>query len=940
MYRVLTCLAVEHNWWLVATAAVICLLSSYTVIDIGRHARAARGAARLTWIGAAGTAAGFGIWATHFIAMLAYDPGVVIGYDMAATFASLVVAILVTTAGLTVAILWVSRWSVPVGGGIVGLGVSSMHYLGMAAVQIPGRITWAPELVAASVLLGVALAAAALVVARRRQDVVGALHGTAILTLAICSLHFTGMGAITIAPDPSVAVAASIIAPQRLAAGISVVAGLLIGLALFTALMSRRARTTQAASERLFRILVEGVTDYAIYLLNPDGTVANWNEGARRAKGYAAEEIVGRHFACFHTESDRAAAKPQKALETALAEGRFEGEGWRLRKDGSRFWAHVVIDPIRDDAGKLIGFAKITRDITAQKADRIRIQETGRRLDLALSNMTQGLCLFDQGHQLVLFNKRLAEIFGLPEGRLATGMSFEQFLAAIAGSEDQARAMHHRHGVLAERLEPGMVTEEFGEGRTIAFAHRPIGDGSWVTTCEDVTERRRSEARIAHMARHDALTGLPNRIAFNDHLDAAMAGVKPGEKVAVFGIDLDRFKEINDLRGHAAGDIVLRTLSERMSATLQAGEFVARFGGDEFAAVKAYAADDDLMDFVQRIEACLFGRMVIDDFEIMPGASMGIALFPDDAVEHDQLVSNADLAMYRAKASISETVCFYEARMDEAVRIRRSLAKELWDGIEKNQFSLYYQVQKSVSTGETTGYEVLLRWHHPARGLVSPAEFIPIAEECGAILPLGEWVLRTACEEAAHWPHPYKIAVNLSAVQIGHGDFIAILSGALERSGLDPARLELEITESTIIADKERALHMLRRIKALGVTVAIDDFGTGYSSLETLRAFPFDKIKLDRTFMTEVETSQQAKAIIRAILALGRSLEVPVLAEGVETADQLALLAREGCDEAQGYLLGRPRPHSAIKELKAAAPVPTLVPAMDMAFDHPRAAVG
>ncbi|MCA0316483.1 MAG: EAL domain-containing protein [Proteobacteria bacterium] len=940
MFRVLTCLAVEHNWWLVALAAAVCITSSYSVIDIGRHARAAKGLARLYWIAAAAMASGFGIWATHFVAMLAYDPGVVIGYDTGLTLLSLVVAVLVTAAGLAVAILVRQRWAVAAGGGIVGLGVASMHYLGMAAVQIPGRIEWAADLVVASIVLGAALAAAALMAARRRQDLTGALHGTVLLTLAICSLHFTGMGAITILPDPATPVADSILAPERLAVGISIAAGILLGLGLFSMVMSRRARATQSARARLFRILVEGVTDYAIYLLNPDGTVANWNEGARRAKGYTADEIVGKHFACFHTERDRAAGKPQKALETALAEGRFEGEGWRLRKDGSRFWAHVVIDPIRDDMGKLIGFAKITRDVTTQRADRLRIEETGRRLDLALSNMSQGLCLFDRKQELALFNGRLAEIFGLPEGHFTNGMSFEQFLTAIAGSRDRARAMQDRHGALVEQAEPSMVTEEFGEGRVVAFSHRPIGDGSWVTTCEDVTERRRSEARIAHMARHDALTGLPNRVAFNDHLGAAMADAKPGEKVAVFGIDLNRFKEINDLRGHAVGDTVLKTLSQRMSEMLQAGEFVARFGGDEFSAVKVFSDRDDLMDFAQRMEACLFGRMVVDDFEIAPGASMGVALFPDDALEHDQLVSNADLAMYRAKASISHTVCFYEARMDEAVRTRRSLAKELWEGIEAGQFSLYYQVQKSVSTGETTGYEVLLRWHHPKRGLISPADFIPIAEECGAILPLGEWALRTACEEAVRWPRPYKIAVNLSPVQISHGDFIAILTSALERSGLDATRLELEITESTIIADKERALHMLRRIKALGVTVAIDDFGTGYSSLETLRAFPFDKIKLDRTFMTEVETSQQAKAIIRAILALGRSLEVPVLAEGVETADQLALLAREGCDEAQGYLLGRPRPHSAIKELKEAAAAPPLVPAIDAALEARQAAAG
>jgi diguanylate cyclase (GGDEF)-like protein/PAS domain S-box-containing protein len=937
MYRVVTCLAVDHNWWLVALAAVICVLSSYSVIDIGRHARSARGKVRGLWIGAASTAAGFGIWATHFIAMLAYDPGVVIGYDMTLTLVSLVVAILVTAAGLATAILWTSRWAAPVGGAIVGLGVSSMHYLGMAAVQIPGRIVWSADLVIASVVLGAVLSAAALAVARRRQDVIGALQGTLVLTLAICSLHFTGMGAITIAADPSVPVSAAMISTQRLAAGVSIAAAILIGLGLFTTLVSRRARAARAASERMFSILVNGVTDYAIYMLNPDGTVANWNEGARRAKGYTADEIVGQHFACFHTEADRAAGKPQKAVETALADGRFEGEGWRVRKDGSRFWAHVVIDPIRDERGDLIGFAKITRDITGQKADRIRMQETSRRLDLALSNMTQGLCLFDQGHQLVLVNKRLAEIFSLPETNLATGMTFEQLFAAIAGSERGA-AMHARHSVLIEGAEASVVTEEFGEGRIIALSHRPIGDGSWVTTFEDVTERRRSEAKIAHMARHDVLTGLPNRISFNERLAQAITEVEAGGKVAVIGIDLDRFKEINDLRGHAAGDTVLRTLSERMSATLKAGEFVARFGGDEFAAIKSFAAHDDLMDFVDRLEACLFDRMVIDDFEIMPGASLGVALYPEDAESPQQLINNADLAMYRAKASISEKVCFYEARMDEVVRTRRALAKELWDAIEQKQFSLYYQVQKSVSSGKITGYEVLLRWNHPERGFVSPAEFIPIAEECGAILPLGEWVLRTACEEAASWFHPYKIAVNLSAVQIGHGDFIGIVTDALEKSGLDPARLELEITETTIIADKERALHLLRQIKALGVTVAIDDFGTGYSSLETLRAFPFDKIKLDRTFMTEIESSPQAKAIIRAILALGRSLEVPVLAEGVETDDQLALLRKEGCDEAQGYLLGRPRPRTVIGELSIGGEAPSLAPSADDGIGAPVAA--
>ena len=284
-----------------------------------------------------------------------------------------------------------------------------------------------------------------------------------------------------------------------------------------------------------------------------------------------------------------------------------------------------------------------------------------------------------------------------------------------------------------------------------------------------------------------------------------------------------------------------------------------------------------------------------------------MAVYPSDAAGVDGLLANADLAMYRAKQSLLQKVCFYEAAMDEHARRRRSLAKDLWASIDRNQLHLHYQVQKSVRTGEITGYEVLLRWRHHERGNIPPMDFIGLAEECGAILPIGEWVLREACREAASWNNSHKIAVNLSPIQLGHADMAAIISEILAETGLNPRRLEIEITESSIIVDKDKALRTMRQIKALGVSIAIDDFGTGYSSLETLRSFPFDKIKLDKSFMAEVETSPQSKAIVRAILALGRSLEVPVLAEGVETQAQLDTLLEEQCDEAQGYLLGKPQ---------------------------------
>jgi predicted signal transduction protein with EAL and GGDEF domain len=345
-----------------------------------------------------------------------------------------------------------------------------------------------------------------------------------------------------------------------------------------------------------------------------------------------------------------------------------------------------------------------------------------------------------------------------------------------------------------------------------------------------------------------------------------------------------------------------------MMATLGDEEFVARFGGDEFAAVKRFKDMAELHEFLGRLETCLSTDIGVDGFEIKPGASMGVALYPQDAETAEQLLGNADLAMYRAKGALKQSVCFYEVAMDEAARSRRALANDLWAAIDKKQFHLHYQVQKSVMTGAITGYEVLLRWKHPERGNVPPMDFIVLAEECGAILPIGEWVLREACREAASWKLPHKIAVNLSPVQLMNSDIAALVHTVLLETGLSPSRLELEITETSIITDKERVLHTLRQIKNLGVSIAIDDFGTGYSSLETLRAFPFDKIKLDRSFMDQVESSPQAKAIVRAILALGQSLEVPVLAEGVETQIQLDILLSEGCNEAQGYFLGRPKP--------------------------------
>ncbi len=419
----------------------------------------------------------------------------------------------------------------------------------------------------------------------------------------------------------------------------------------------------------------------------------------------------------------------------------------------------------------------------------------------------------------------------------------------------------------------------------------------------------RSDAmrELTRMAMNDSLTGLPNRVAFREELGRQIAiASTSGERVGLCAIDLDRFKEVNDVHGHKAGDAVLVRIAQRLRGALGEQEFVARLGGDEFVALTRFTDRAQIHAFAARLDAELKAPLAFEEFEARLGASIGIAVFPDDAISADMLANNADLAMYRAKADAAPVPVPYDSALDEAIRDQRELAADLRRAIDRNELDVHYQVQTSVNTGEVTGYEALLRWTHPLRGPIPPVTFIPIAEANGFILTLGEWVLRRACADAAGWTHGAKVAVNVSPLQLSHADLPRLFHQILLDTGLPPRRLEIELTETAIIADRERALHVLRQIKALGIGVALDDFGTGYSSLETLRAFPFDKIKLDRFFAAELEGNIQSTAILRAVLALGKSLSIPILAEGIETREQLDVLRREGCDEAQGFLIGRP----------------------------------
>lgn len=668
MMTVLECITAEHNLLLVALAALFAFSGAWITIRLYSRASMALGGQKAGWLFLTATAGGSSIWCTHFVAMLAYQPKAPVSFDPLLTILSLIVAVVGTFSGFWIGLSTDRKIVRIIGGALVGIAVSVMHYTGMMAYRISGIVTWNTSYIIASVVLAALLCSLALYYVSEARWKAPRLIASAILAAGIVSLHFTGMAALQVIP------------------------------------------------------------------MLPDTAAIDMHS--------------------------------YQALAFAIAA-----------------------------VGMIVAGAGLTSNLI----------------------------------------------------------------------DDRARADNY--------------------------------------------------ARLRHMAMNDQLTDLPNRAAFTDHLDSEIAIAREtGGSFALINIDLDRFKEINDIRGHAAGDDVLRTVSRRMQNLLREGQFVARLGGDEFVAIHRSGNRDEVIAFLNRLESAICRPIRLDDGDVSVGGSFGVAFYPEDANESNMLVNCADMAMYRAKADRTRTICFYEQAMDESVRARRALAVDLREAIIHSELSLVYQVQTAVATGEITGYEALLRWNHPKFGLIPPGEFIPLAEETGLILQIGEWVLERACIDAATWNENYKVAVNVSPIQIAQGDLAQHVQETLLKTGLPPHRLELELTESAVINDKVRTLHILRQIRSMGVSIALDDFGTGYSSLDTLRAFPFDKIKLDQSFMVEFETSEQAVSIVRSVLALGRSLNIPVLAEGIETACQLDLLGQEGCDIVQGYYLGRPASLTALIE--------------------------
>jgi diguanylate cyclase (GGDEF)-like protein len=567
----------------------------------------------------------------------------------------------------------------------------------------------------------------------------------------------------------------------------------------------------------------------------------------------------------------------------------------------------------------LLGYfvaAQYARIESAQRtlADKNALLEaTQSQLQATLGNISQGVSFFGRDMRLIVSNRRYAEIYRLDPDRVIPGMTLAEIVALrVAAGTDVMRAPDEYVRLIANIPDLGhdrVISLELRDGRTVAIQQRRMEDGGWVATHEDITERRRAESEIAFLARHDVLTGLPNRSVLQEFIERALPEVARGAQFAVLFLDLDRFKAVNDTLGHGAGDALLKQVAARLRASVRQTDTIARFGGDEFVILQPLMElPDGAMRLAQRIIDLVGEPYVLDGTQASIGVSVGIAMAPADGMSAEALLKNADMALYLAKSEGRGTFRFFEPEMDAKLTRRHDIERDLHSAIAEDGFELHYQPIVKLNSGAVRAFEALIRWNHPVFGRLPPAEFIGIAEECGLIGALGEWVLREACRQATQWPEAIGISVNLSPLQFRDGSLVEAMTGILSNCGLAPSRLEVEITETVLLAGSQANIATLHRLRALGVSIAMDDFGVGYSSLSHLHSFPFDRIKIDGSFVANMMQSREALFIVRAIIGLCQDLGVSTTAEGVETREQLRVLREEMASEGQGYYFAKPMP--------------------------------
>jgi diguanylate cyclase (GGDEF)-like protein/PAS domain S-box-containing protein len=706
------------------------------------------------------------------------------------------------------------------------------------------------------------------------------------------------------------------------ALSIATAASVLLVMAMIAAFADRRAEEKSRKQNLLFATAMNNMSQ-GLLMFDAEDRLILFNQ--RYADLYrldAASIQLGSHFIeQFRLRKEAGTFGPdidEYASEVLDENGRFRGNPRKGRFQEEGHETKLVALP----DGRCIsvtnqrmpggGWVATHSNVTEQRNAERERDRTRAFLDTIVDHVPATLIVKSvHDRRYVLVNRAGENFFGLPREEIIGKTSHEIFSKAqadiIAARDEELLASPtevfvNDHPLKTPRKGTRLITT-----KKVTIRAKDGTARYFVNVIEDVTDRKRAEARIEYLASHDALTELPNRAAFTRHLELAAEGAsKSGENFAVLHVDLDRFREVNDLFGHAGGDQLLCEMGRRLGAAGE-GAFLARTGGDEFTLIVGGPQPAAAEALADKLIAAAAAEVEINGQSFQIGATIGISIYPTDGEDAETLLNNANVALEQAKAEARGAIRFFEARMDHLLRERRDLQLDLRSAAACGELKLYFQPQAQID-GTIIGFETLLRWQHPHRGMIQPNTFIPLAEESALIVPIGEWVLREACREAVSWPKPLQLAVNLSPVQFQHGDLVGLVRSVLEETGLAPNRLELEITENVLIGDFSSALSILRRLKLLGVCIAMDDFGTGYSSLSYLQSFPFDKIKIDKTFLSNLDHNPQSAAIIRAVIGLGRGLQLPVLAEGVETKAQLDFLVREACDQVQGYVVGRPQP--------------------------------
>jgi diguanylate cyclase (GGDEF)-like protein/PAS domain S-box-containing protein len=648
-------------------------------------------------------------------------------------------------------------------------------------------------------------------------------------------------------------------------------------------------------------------SDCLICILDSNGNISEWTTEAELAIGHTAGEILGQRLSSFYTHESIVHGEPERDLLTAREVGRHESDGWRIRKDGSYFRARIVIESISNDNGSTsfaVTFKKnVSGFIHGQKQSASKLS---RKLEIALAATPVGMALFDSTETLIFANDKFSLLLGIPADAGTPGIALRDMMKAGDASATLYRDFCARRatGITREmRLVAG------GIERILAIKEEFLPEGGWVVTLEDVSARKSTELLLDQMAHYDALTAIPNRAMFLEHLKHAIGQAERGGQFALLSIDLDHFSSINDMLGYPIGDELLKAVARRLNMCIRESDTIARMGGDDFAILQSrITGPKDAEVLATRVAGALGEPYDLRGHEVLTRVNIGITLAPKDGQDVDTLLKNADLALQRARATRPVSHCFFDQIVDKELAAKRMLEHDLRHALHRNELELFFQPLIELTAGRVVGYEALLRWNHPVHGMISPSEFIPAAEESGLIVPIGEWVLERAVRAAALWPSKLKVAVNVSAAQLRTGEFPQIIRKTLALSGMAPDCLEIEITESALLQNREIALETLHNLHELGVQIALDDFGTGFSSISYLRDFPFDRIKIDRSFIQGIPDDKHANVLVNAIAAMARGFRIAVTAEGVETLGQLSYLQSIGCMEAQGYLFGQATP--------------------------------